>query len=125
MVTAAAAAGVAGRIGQAILRERTARELTQEQLAELVGVEQETISRFERGLVLPPLPRLIRLADIFELSLEALLRGTTNRTEDVASDIAQMLGQLDDDGRDFVRSWVAEMCERLPHRRKKRIKRKR
>jgi transcriptional regulator with XRE-family HTH domain len=125
MVTAAAAAGVANKIGQAILRERAARELTQEQLAELVGVEQETISRFERGLVLPPLPRLIQLADIFELPLEALLRGTTNRAEDEAADIAQMLGQLDDDGRDFVRRWVTEMCERLPHRREKRTKRER
>ncbi|WP_454808324.1 helix-turn-helix domain-containing protein [Paraburkholderia fungorum] len=114
MATAAAAAGIANRIGRAIARERTARELTQEQLAEHLGVEQETISRFERGLTLPPLQRLIQLADIFDLPLEALLRGTTNRAADEAADIVQMLGRLDDDGRDFVRRWVAEMCERLP-----------
>lgn len=117
MATAAAAAGIANKIGRAIARERAARELTQEQLAEQLGVEQETISRFERGTTLPPLQRLIQLADIFDLPLEALLRGTTNRAADEAAEITQMLGRLDDDGRDFVRRWVTEMCERLPHRR--------
>lgn len=81
----------------------------------MLGVERETISRFERGLTLPPLQRLIQLADIFAISKEALLRGTTNRAEDEAADIAQMLAQPDDGGRDFVRRWVTEMCERLPH----------
>ncbi|MFM0179039.1 helix-turn-helix transcriptional regulator [Paraburkholderia aspalathi] len=123
MATAAAAAGIANRIGRAIARERAARELTQEQLAEQLGVEQETISRFERGTTLPPLQRLIQLADIFDLPLEALLRGTTNRAADEAADITQMLGRLDDDGRDFVRRWVTEMCERLPHRREMQRKR--
>ncbi|CAN0622876.1 protein of unknown function [Burkholderia multivorans] len=79
----------------------------------MLGVEQETISRFERGLTLPPLPRLIQLADIFELPLEVLLRGTTNRAADEASDITEMLTKLGDSDRDFVRRWVTEMCERL------------
>ena len=99
MGTAATAAGIANRIGRAIARERAARDLTQEQLAEQLGVEQETVSRFERGLTLPPLQRLIQLADIFDLPLETLLRGTTNRPADEAADIAQMLERLDDDGR--------------------------
>lgn len=123
MVTAAAAAGIANRIGRAIARERVARELTQEQLAEQLGVEQETVSRFERGLTLPPLQRLIQLADVFDLPLEALLRGTTNRAADEAAEITLMLAKLDDDGRDFVRRWVAEMCERLPGGREKSRKR--
>lgn len=110
-------AGIGDRLGKAIAKERLARELTQEQLAEMLGVEQETISRFERGLTLPPLPRLIQIADIFEVSLEVLLRGTTNRAADEAADIARLLSKLDDDGRDFVRRWVTEMCERLPFKR--------
>lgn len=108
---------VANKLGKAIARERAARELTQEQLAELLGVEQETISRFERGSTLPPLPRLIQLADIFELPLDALLRGTTNRAADEAADITGMLSRLGDGDRDFVRRWVMEMCERLAKKR--------
>ncbi|TDG05128.1 XRE family transcriptional regulator [Paraburkholderia guartelaensis] len=108
---------VAKKVGKAIAQERLARELTQERLAEMLGVEQETISRFERGLTLPPLPRLIQLADIFGLPLDALLRGTTNRAADEAADIAGMLTKLGDADRDFVRRWVTEMCERLSKKR--------
>jgi len=104
---------VASRLGKAIARERVARELTQEELAELLGVEQETISRFERGSTLPPLPRLIQLSDVFKLPLEALLRGTTNRATDDVADITELLVKLSDNDRDFVRRWVTEMCERL------------
>ncbi|WP_122834070.1 helix-turn-helix domain-containing protein [Burkholderia pseudomallei] len=109
--------GVARKLGKRIARERVARDFTQEQLAEMLGVEQETISRFERGLTLPPLPRLIQLADIFNVPIEVLLRGTTNRTADEAADIANMLTKLGDSDRDLIRRWVAEMCERLSRKR--------
>jgi transcriptional regulator with XRE-family HTH domain len=109
-------AGIGERIGKSIARERTARGLTQEQLAEIIGVEQETVSRFERGATLPPLMRLIQLADYFEVPLESLLRTSSSRVADEASDIASMLSRLDGQNRDFVRRWVAEMCEKLAKR---------
>jgi len=70
------------RLGKAIARERTALGLTQEELAQAIGVQQETISQFERGAVLPPLQRLIQLADVFDIPLDNLVRGTTNRRLD-------------------------------------------
>lgn len=109
-------AGIGERIGKSIARERAARGLTQEQLAEIIGVEQETVSRFERGATLPPLTRLIQLADYFEVPLESLLRAGSSRVTDEASDIASMLSKLDGQNRDFVRRWVAEMCEKLAKR---------
>lgn len=42
------------QVGKAIASCRQAKGMTQEQVAERLGVEQETISRFERGAVLPP-----------------------------------------------------------------------
>lgn len=45
-------------LGQQIAAHRRALNLTQLQLAELLGVEPETISRFERGTSLPSLKRL-------------------------------------------------------------------
>lgn len=105
------------RLGQSIARERAARGLTQEQLAEAIGVEQETISRFERGATLPPLSRLIQLADFFDIPLEALLRSYSSRLLDEAADIAAMLAKLDPDNREFVRRWMTEMCGKLAKRR--------
>jgi len=74
------------------------------------------VSRIERGATLPPMMRLIQLADYFEVQLEALLRLSSSRVADEASVIATMLSKLDGQNRDFVRRWVAEMCEKLAKR---------
>lgn len=58
----------ARRIGQRLLRHRTkVRGLTQDQLAELSGVSQGTISRIERGDMLPSLATLHKLRDALGL----------------------------------------------------------
>lgn len=62
--------GVAGRL-------RTARRsagLTQKQLAEALGVESITVSRWERGVTTPTLPRLRRIAEITETTVSDLVR---------------------------------------------------
>ncbi|GAB4316210.1 MAG: helix-turn-helix transcriptional regulator [Promethearchaeota archaeon] len=52
------------------LRER--KGLTQQQLAELVGVTRETISIVERGRYNPSLPLAFKLARVLEVSVEDL-----------------------------------------------------
>ena len=49
-------------LGKRIKLTRKGQDLTQEMLAERVGVDAETISRIERGAHLPSLPTLDRLA---------------------------------------------------------------
>lgn len=105
------------RLGKAIAKERAARGLTQEGLAQAIGVQQETISRFERGAVLPPLQRLIQLAEVFDIPLDNLVRGTTNRAADDGVEITMMLKRLNPESREFVRRWVVEMCEVLGRKR--------
>lgn len=58
-------------------RLRTARRsvgLTQKQLAEALGVESITVSRWERGVTSPSLPRLRRIAEITETTVSDLVR---------------------------------------------------
>ena len=50
-------------------RARLAKEWTQEELAERMSVSWETISNFERGVTIPGLRRLIRLADVLDIDL--------------------------------------------------------
>lgn len=69
-------------------------KLTQDQVAELLGVERETISRFERGAVIPPVPRLYELAEIYGCTAGELLEQCSIRTSDQAEDIAKMLGGM-------------------------------
>jgi putative transcriptional regulator len=55
------------------LREkRTAAGLTQEQLAEKVGVSRQTIISIEAGRYLPSLPLALRLARVFACAVEDL-----------------------------------------------------
>jgi len=103
----------AKRLGRLLANKRQAKALTQEQLAERLGVEQETISRFERGATLPPLARLLEIADVLGVALDELVRSTSNRLQDQVADITVMLETLDSENREWVRAWVSEMCQKL------------
>ena len=113
MVTARQEGQFAKRIGKALAKQCIARSLTQEQVAAQLGVEQETISRFERGATLPPLLRLIDLAEIFDVPLDALVRAGSARSIDQAIDLAGALNTLSEEDRVWVLGWVTEMCTKL------------
>lgn len=53
---------------------RTARGISQQDLADLVGVSRQTISKWENEIVLPSADNLMRLSQVFRLPLEAFLR---------------------------------------------------
>lgn len=57
------------RVGE--LRKK--RNLTQKQLADIMGIDQTAISNWERGKVLPDNANLLKLANFFNVSLDYLL----------------------------------------------------
>ena len=59
--------------GQVIQRMRKERGMTQEQLAEKVGVDSNSISRIERGRLIPALPTLIGICNALEIGADAVL----------------------------------------------------
>ncbi len=69
------------KIGRFLRELRTARGLTQEQLAQVVGVSNRSVSRWETGVNLPDLDILIELADYYEVDLRDILRGERKREE--------------------------------------------
>ncbi|WP_157697777.1 helix-turn-helix domain-containing protein [Caballeronia calidae] len=107
---------MAEQIGRTLARVRTDCGYTQEQVAVWLGVNVESISRFERGAVLPTLPRLIELAKIYAVPVSHLLRHGSSRAHDVAEELAETLSHLTDSDRIWVRQWLSELCERLRHR---------
>ena len=52
---------------------RTARGISQQELAELIGVSRQTISKWENEIVQPSADNLMRLGQVFQLPLEAFL----------------------------------------------------
>ena len=78
-------ADVERRLGQRVADLRRRAELTQAQLAERLGVAVETISRLERGTVIPSLSRLALLAEALSVPLTDLFtqpRGARQKAED-------------------------------------------
>lgn len=61
-------------VGDRIRQVRLHRNLTQEGLAELAGMDWQAINRLERGHTSPMLDTLIRLAGALEVDLADLVR---------------------------------------------------
>ena len=59
--------------GQEIKRIRKERGMTQEQLAEQTGIASNSISRMERGQLVPALPTLIDLCNALGTGTDAVL----------------------------------------------------
>jgi len=64
-----------------IMQLRKAAGLSQEQLAEQIGVSRQTVSKWETGQSAPELEKLLALSQIFGVSTDTLL-GNTLQTED-------------------------------------------
>lgn len=54
--------------------------LSQEQLAEKIGVSRQAISKWEGGLSTPELDKLIALSKVFDITVDALVGGESEHT---------------------------------------------
>ena len=82
-------------IGRRIKAAREKRQLTQEQLAELVDLSTMHVSVIERGVKLPKLETLINIANILDVSTDVLLQDViNNRAEIFSSEASTLINQL-------------------------------
>lgn len=63
------------KIGSFLKELRKEKNMTQEQFAELMGVSNRSISRWETGSNLPDLDILIQIADYYDVELREILDG--------------------------------------------------
>ena len=63
-------------IGKFIALKRKEKNLTQEQLAETIGVSRQAISKWESGTSTPELDKLLALSECFHVTLDELTGGT-------------------------------------------------
>jgi len=67
-------------IGKIIKENRTAKEMTQEELANEFFVSRPLISKWENGRSYPDLEQLLKLSEFFDLTLDELMRGDKKMT---------------------------------------------
>ena len=84
-------------IGKAIAFRRRVAGMTQEELADMLGIAPDTLSRMENGRFAPKMGRLRSIAAALRCSVTDLFRETDEKTADRASTIAEILKPLPDD----------------------------
>ena len=73
-------------ISERLKQARIQSGMTQEQVAEKVMVSRVTLSHWENGKTLPDIASLISLSDLYQISLDELLKGDPKMTEKVKKD---------------------------------------
>ena len=96
-------------IGRAISKYRQAVGLTQAQLAEILGISNDAVSRMERGKSVPSVLRLLELSEIFGCEVADLLTESSNRSIDQARKLELLFHHLEDS----ERSEVVALIERI------------
>ena len=63
------------KVGKFLKELRNQKTLTQEQLAEMLGVSNRSISRWENGVTMPDFDLLIQMAKFYDVEIEEILDG--------------------------------------------------
>lgn len=74
------------RICEQLKTARNNAGMTQEEVAEKVLVSRVTISNWENGKTLPDIASLLSLSDLYNISLDELVKGDSKMTEKVKMD---------------------------------------
>lgn len=63
------------RIGEQLQKQRKLHQMSQDDLAQKLGISRQAISRWENGATLPSFSNVVAISDLFGLSLDELIRG--------------------------------------------------
>ena len=72
-------------LGERIYKLRTEKNLSQGDLAERLEVSRQSVSKWENNNAVPDLEKIIALSEIFEISLDELVKGKTTTVENAAN----------------------------------------
>ena len=82
-------------IGKTIKELRKSRGLTQEELAEKIGVTAQAISKWENEIGMPDISQIVPLAHVFGVSTDILLgTGDVKKNEDISEILKRAQGKL-------------------------------
>ena len=100
--------------GQAIQRIRKERGMTQEDLADKSGITSNTVSRIERGLLIPALPTLIDICNALGTGADSILAAYITADTPIRwSLLAQKLNGLDADKQDKIETVLDCLIETI------------
>ena len=105
-------------ISENIRNARKALNMSQDALAEAIGANRVTISQYERGIYLPSLTALERLADVFGMTTTQLTGGAEPKTDTPQTVEARIVSggmdKLPKERREQILAVVRAMCSDRP-----------
>lgn len=105
------------KIGKRISERRQKQNLTQEQLAEILHVTRQAVSRWEKGITIPSIDSLCSLSIVFITSIDSIIKETEIADNDFERlskylnrnvIISLFLAQNDLDKIEWIFSWATE-----------------
>jgi len=100
-------------VGRNIYSKRKRLGLTQEELAERIGIGQQSLSRMENGRIAPKFERLQVIADTLNCPVTDLFREDEGDTSALVERIADMLQGLDERRQELVLNHAASLASIL------------
>lgn len=114
---------LARSIGRAIAARRKALGMTQESLSELIQIEQSSLSRIERGTLVPSLERLASVAEALRCGIADLFTVGSVNAHDRAARVHEKLSHLTPGQQEMVERLIDDalaLLETSPSRRPQR-----
>lgn len=84
-------------------------QLTQEKLAELIGLEPANISKMENGTHFPSLKTLVKLVDVLGLDISNLFTGNFTRENQALEKVIYDIKNLDEKEFRFLQEVIASL----------------
>lgn len=107
-------------IGNRIAMLRKKKKMTQAQLAEYLSISNKHCSEVERGIAGLSLERLIRIADLFHVSLDYLIRGYSFddqvRPDLIPISLQTVLEKKDPQEKQLLNQYLELLAKILDHR---------
>jgi len=76
-------------LGSKLLELRTAKNLSQSSLSDLLDVSRQSISKWETDAAVPDLDKLMKLCDVFDVTLDELTERTVQGTKEASTVVRQ------------------------------------
>lgn len=89
-------------LGEAISQRRREKDMTQEELAGILKIAPDTLSRMEKGRFAPKMSRLPDIASALGCSVADLFREADVKAADRAATIAEILKPLPDEAQEAM-----------------------
>ncbi len=83
------------KVGAFLKDLRKEKEITQEQLAEELGVSGRTISRWETGKNMPDISLLVEIAEFFDVSIPEIIKGE-RKSESMEEEVKEVAETMSD-----------------------------